>query len=44
MKQGTPGHGITEHGTPADHWTNTGTLAEQRNTSRSIGIPWNSGT
>ena len=38
IKPGTPEHGIP------DHWRNTGTLVEQRNTGRTIGIPRNSGT
>ena len=33
-----------EHGTPAEHRQNTGTLAKQRNTGETIEIPWNSGT
>ena len=31
--QETPEHGTTEHGTPAEHWWNTGgKLVEHRNT------------
>ena len=42
--QETPEHGTTEHGTPAEHWWNTGTPAKQRNTGKTIGILRNSGT
>ena len=40
MKPGTPKHGLGN----TEHRQNTGTLAEQRNTGRRIGIPWNSAT
>ena len=48
IKPGTPEHGTTERGTPAEH-RNTGGTPEywrniQPNTGRTIGIPRNSGT
>ena len=39
VKPGTP-----EHGPPMEHWNTGGTLAEQRNTGRTIRMPQNSGT
>ena len=44
IKPETPEHRTTEHGTPAEHWQNIGTLAKQRNTGETMEIPWNSGT
>ena len=50
IKPGTAEHGSTEHETPAEHWRNSGTLAEHRNTGETtntgetIGILHNSGT
>ena len=43
IKPGTAEHGTTVHRRPED-WRNTGTLAEQRNTGKTIGIARNSGT
>ena len=43
--QETPEHGTTEHGTPAEHWWNTGgTLVEHRNTGGTPEHRRNNGT
>ena len=44
IKPGTPKHGTRNTSATPEHWWNTGTLAEQQNTGRKIGISRNSGT